>query len=346
MKKLYQYLFALVAFGTLVSSCSNDFDLTSPWKEIPVVYAILSPKDEYHYIRVEKAFLDPEKSALVVAQIADSLYYREEDISVFLQKKGETALYPLERVDGNLYGHVRDTGIFANTPNWLYRIKNSNLPGGLKEQSTYLMVIKRKDGRPDITAETTIPKSFQIVAPNTSGTPRVIQFTGDTPTSFRWTHDANAVYFNVTVTLPYRERDANGTLIRRDTIVWRAASNELATPGGSGNTQLLINGAAFFQVLVDNIKTPNDGRVRVFGTTISIKVEGGGKEIRDFVLTEEANSGLTGAEIVQTYTNLSEGIGIFTAKNVALEGDFRLGDQTITALLNSPLTRDLNIKIQ
>ena len=82
MKKLL----LLLPFGLLLSACSNDFEVTAPWKDIPVVYAILSPQDTAHYIRIEKAFIDPDKSALEIARIPDSLYYPENAISVFLER--------------------------------------------------------------------------------------------------------------------------------------------------------------------------------------------------------------------------------------------------------------------
>ena len=80
MKKLLYFLL----LGSMLSSCSNDFEVSAPWKEVPVAYALLSPKDSAHYVRIEKAFLDPNVSALEIAQIADSLYYPENDIAVWL----------------------------------------------------------------------------------------------------------------------------------------------------------------------------------------------------------------------------------------------------------------------
>jgi hypothetical protein len=348
MNKLRFFIAALLGGVLVFNSCSNDFELTSEWQEIPVVYGILDPTAENQYIRVEKAFLDPENSALQVAKIPDSLYYAEGEISVFIQRKGEPTLYPLTRVDGNSEGIRRDTGIFADSPNWLYKLPTNNLPGGLRDQNTYVLVIKRANGKPDITAETTIPKSFQIQSPNISGTPRVMQFIGNTPTNFRWTHDENAVYFNVTLTIPYLEKDATtGAIIGEpDTIIWRAIDNELASENGGGTTIKFVKGYAFYDMLVREITTPRDGRVRVLGTTVSVKVEGGGREIREFLLTAEANSGITGAELVQTYTNLSEGFGIFSAKNTKIEGDFRFGELTLDSLRSYPDTRLLNFKLQ
>ncbi len=349
MKKLRLILFALVLGGTFLwNSCSNDFELTDTWQEIPVVYAILSPGENAYYVRVEKAFLDPETSAFVTAQIADSLYYPENSIAVYLQRDGNSNLFQLSRVDGNLEGFKRDSGIFATTPNWLYKIKASEIEGGLKEGQKYKLVIKRADGQPDITAETTIPKAFTLVTPNPTTTPPRINFLGDLGTTFRWSHDENAVFFNVYLTIPYRE-EIPGETTRRDTIQWKAASNVQAASATSESTLTQVLGNDFYTVIknrlverygsVENVPVAS----RYFGN-VTITVEGGGKEIREFRLTAEANSGLTGAEIVQTYSNLSEGFGIFSAKNTTVKNGFKVENETIEAMKLSPIVQNFTFK--
>ena len=345
MKKLRLLFLALLTGGFLLNSCSNDFELTSPWQEIPVVYAILSAVDDAHFVRIEKAFLDPEVSALKVAQIADSLYYPENAISVYLQKVGSPTQYQLQRVDGNLNGHPRDTGIFANTPNWLYKINATAMGGELVEGATYRLIIKRTDGRPDITAETTIPKGFNLIAPNITGTPPKIQFLGNKPTTFRWTHDVNGVYFNVGLTIPFREVSTTGSVIKYDTLHWNPIANKQADSNGNGSTIAQVLGNDFYAALSKHITTPNDGRSRYFGP-VSIEVEGGGKEIQEFLATAQANAGLTGAEIIQTYSNMSEGYGIFTAKNYRRFDGLRIWQETIDSMRLSPITQNLNFKFQ
>ena len=75
----------------MFNSCSNDFDLVDTWKDIPIVYGLLNVNDSVQYIRVEKAFLDEETSALVIAQEPDSLYYG--NISVELEERNSCLLY-------------------------------------------------------------------------------------------------------------------------------------------------------------------------------------------------------------------------------------------------------------
>ncbi|MBK8706480.1 MAG: hypothetical protein IPN33_24890 [Saprospiraceae bacterium] len=99
--------------------------LEAEWKDIPVVYAFLDPTDSVHYVRVEKAFLQQGGDAREIAQIADSLYY--DNATVQLQKVGSSQLYTLEKVDGNLEGFPREGGVFATAPNYLYKIRQSNI---------------------------------------------------------------------------------------------------------------------------------------------------------------------------------------------------------------------------
>ena len=82
MKKIFLFI-AVVTGGIFYSFCSNDIDLTSEWKDIPVVYGLLSKSDTANYIRVEKAFIDNEKSALDLAQIPDSCcFLRQKDFQL------------------------------------------------------------------------------------------------------------------------------------------------------------------------------------------------------------------------------------------------------------------------
>jgi hypothetical protein len=324
-----------------LSRCSNDFDLVADWKEIPVVYGIISPADTAHYIRVEKAFLDPTRSALEVAKIADSLYYPEGVISVFLVRVTNNTEYPLKRVDGRLEGIPRADGTFATEPNWLYKIKASDISGGLRENEKYRLLIRRADGQPDITGETFIPREVTLTVPNTNDTPPRIQFFPSTPTTFRWLHDANGVYFDVYLSIRYREENNAGSILSRDTLLWKPGNSILAE--SAQTTKFSVPGTSFYSFLVEKIPPAEAGRRRYFDRC-EVIVEGGGREIRDFILTNEANSGLTGAEIIQTYTNMSEGYGIFTAKSRGVFPGIRIWEETIDSMKLNPATAPLRFE--
>ncbi len=344
MKKL---LLLCPVLGLLWSACSNEFDIAAPFKEIPVVYGIISPDDSAHYIRIERAFIDPDASAYVVAKIADSLYYPENAISVFLQRVGNAQRYPLTRVDGNLEGYVREDGTFAQSPNWLYKIKDEQLGGGLVGGATYRLIIERADGKPAITGETTIPDTMLLIRPEPSVfTPRRINIAGSVPVVVEWRCRANAVIFDVYLNIRYREVAMDGTVLATKSLRWKAAKNVLrenTVIGGSfyrGRSTFLASD--FYNALLQNIE-PSTTVQRYFNG-IDVEVEGAGPEIAAYQESEAVNSGLTGAEVTTSYTNLSEGFGIFTARKVWPFPNFELESKSVDSLNLDPVRRNLNFK--
>lgn len=338
MKKL---LLLLLPAVLLIQACSNDFEVAAPWKEIPAVYAILSPKDTAHYIRVEKAFLDPETNALQIAQIADSLYYPENAIEVYLERVSTGQRFQLNRVDGNLEGYVRESGVFASQPNWLYKTKETLLEG-----ETYRFIMTRNDGKPDVTAETTLPGSFYYQYPDQQQLPPRISFSRNAPTNITWRSDANGVYFKIDFRIRYREETPAGAIIRRDTLYWTPVTNversDTPVAGGQFRSQAPVSADAFFNFLVQNIPAASD-RFRYFDG-IDITITGGGKEIKEYQETASANSGITGAEVIPVYTNLSEGFGLFSGRNSTILDRIQVASQTVNTMNESSPVKDLNFR--
>jgi len=340
MKKL---LLLLPFAALLIQACSNDFDIVTDWKEVPVVYAILEPDSSANYVRVEKAFLDPVTSALQIAQIADSLYYPESAITVMLEEVGTNKKFPLTRVDGNLEGIVREDGVFATQPNWLYKTAEP-----LLREKTYRLRIVRTDGQSDITAETTIPDTVRITTPSYSSSSLEVGFLRDKGATLVWNSNQNKAdaFFTVHFRIRYSEYALNGTFLKRDTINWNAVPNirraEKQRLDGRYETRVEISTQSFFNLLVDKIAVdPN--RFRRFDG-IDISIAGGGSEIERYLETATANSGITGAELVSTYTNLSEGFGIFTAKNTTIIANVKISALTITDMNKQSPERDLGFQ--
>ncbi|MBK9338884.1 MAG: DUF4249 family protein [Lewinellaceae bacterium] len=246
----------------------------------------------------------------------------------------------LTRVDGNLEGYVRQDGIFATQPNWLYKTKEP-----VKAGTSYRVRIIRNDGKPDVTAETAVPGDFFFRDPNQLDVPVKVTFERDKNTGLSWLSDVNGVYFRVNFRIRYRENALNGTLIKRDTLYWTPIENVRRTDvqsSGSYVGMVNVSSESFFRFLVESLPpAPNSFR-RFEG--IDITLEGGGREIDDYIESATANAGITGAELISTYTNLSEGFGIFTAKNVITLPNVFVTPQTVTSMnLQSP-ERDLNFQ--
>jgi hypothetical protein len=110
-------------------SCSTKFNVAAPYKNVTVVYGLLDLRDTAHYIRIEKAFMDEHKSALTMAQVADSSYYpginvRLERIS-FLDTTRVADTFHLSRVDMYNEGYSKPSGTFFSAPNYAYKFKGT-----------------------------------------------------------------------------------------------------------------------------------------------------------------------------------------------------------------------------
>ncbi len=329
---------SLALVAVVLSNCANDFDLTANWKEIPVVYAILSAKDTANYVRVEKAFLDPETNALQIAQIADSLYYPAGAVTVFLEQVSNGKRIPLSRIDGTLDGIVRTGDIFANKPNWLYKTKEPLLP-----KQKYKVVVQRKDGKADITAVTDMPGDFLFTTPVVQIP--VLNFFPRSTTSIKWIADANALFFNVKFAIRYREYDSNGNEINDGILNWDAMKSiKLSTINTSREVE--IPGGAFENFLIKSLPPFPQG-YRQFGR-VDIFVEGGGKELEKFQNVAAASAGITGAEVVAAYSNVFEGTqpayGLVMAKNSTSFLNARILQETIDSLKFNPAAKALNFR--
>jgi hypothetical protein len=79
-------VFLLLFIATIVfSSCKNDLKLNAPYKEIPSIYAVLSPQENVHIIRVNKVFLG-EGDANAMAKVADSVNYPAGELTITLDR--------------------------------------------------------------------------------------------------------------------------------------------------------------------------------------------------------------------------------------------------------------------
>src|SRR3990172_3741195 len=114
--------FAALLLPLLIQTCTTELELAADWKEITIVYGLLNYADTAHYVKINKAFLDKERSAFAVAKIGDSLFHNKTlDVKIeeYLNESLQNT-YTLTKIDGNDDGLIKDpNGIFASSPNYL-----------------------------------------------------------------------------------------------------------------------------------------------------------------------------------------------------------------------------------
>ncbi len=318
-------------------SCSTDFDIEAEWKDIPIVYGFLSTQDTAHYIRVEKAFLAPGGNALEIAQIADSLYY-DPSVSVVLEKITTGERYLLDRVDGNLEGYARVDGPFATAPNILYKILKSDL--NLKSEDPIRLMIERGEQLMPVTAETTIIGELELL----ENLPREPINFGAYNTELRigWEVSTAARLFDLRFLLRYRESDpaqpANLIPKTLEFVLDRTIERE----DESIRVNYFLRSGDFFQFLGAALPILSAG-FRVFDG-IDIQLVAAGEAFLELTKIGQANLGITSANEVPIYTNLSEGRGIFSSRATAIREGLLLGPVSLDSLRNGIFTRDLGFQ--
>ena len=335
LKKL-KYPFLLIVL-TSIFSCSNDFELNAPAKEIPIVYGLLSRADEVHYIRVEKAFIDEQISGLALAQDPNALYF--EDIIVEFIRERDGTIFNLERVDGSQLGLEREDGIFATTPNILYKIESNEL--NLQEEEVYRLNIRQPNSEELLTTATTpIVGDLRLNRPIPGNEKPPLRILEDNELTILWGADETAKLFDVTMLIHYEEFEPNNA----NTIVSKTIEWPLAKSLGSldGPNRVEPEGIQFYEFLKANI-TENSNVQRVL-RTIDIRIDAGGEELFNYINVGQANTGITSAQVIPNYTNLSNGLGIFASRNTLLETGFVIDSATKERLRDSEITRDLNFR--
>ena len=298
------------------SSCSNDFDLTTGWKDIPVVYALLSRADTAHYVRVERAFLDPDANAFDLARIPDSLYY--EDARVKLVRMSDGVEYSFERVDGDAEGLPREEGVFAESPNWLYKLKIAGTDT-LRADEVYQLIVNRDETSESVTSTITTISDIELRRP-LENTAMKFEYGGDVvkTTEIRWKYDnKNTFFFDAFLIFHYQE--FIGGEWEDKSFAWKVASNEVADENAIFHS-VKIPGEEFYLNVAGNI----DGSVdlpRRF-RFIEVKVIAGGESFYDYIKVNQANTGITGAQVIPNFTNMSEGFGLFASRHTVMQSHF------------------------
>lgn len=151
MKYIFGVTMILVAI--FFSSCKNDLKLNAPYKEMPSIYAVLNPQDKIQMIRINKVFLG-ESNANAMAQVADSINYQPEEISVSLTRfvnGTQTNASP----DGSTQIIFRDSVIQADAGvfNRNQRVYVTGSP--LYKNGDYVLTVYNNHTKNSFTAKTT-----------------------------------------------------------------------------------------------------------------------------------------------------------------------------------------------
>lgn len=315
MNKILLFALTMLFFA----GCSNDFDLTEDWKDITVAYGLLDQSQPVQYIRVEKAFLDPTTSAITLAQVADSLYYDNITVELreFRPNGSGGSVYTLQRVNAEDEGFDREDGIFASSPNYLYKLDEQ-----IDEDFTYRLVITKDDGS-TIEAETKICEDYDITSPFDVTIPIRFDAERDQPTTFRWSSTPNAKFYNAKILVEISEAPTSDpSNVTNRKLTWNITDN--LKPNDNGLVSLAISGTSFYEFMAESLESGFNRQL----IGIELVVGSGAEDLLNYIEIGQVNSGVTGADLIPTYTNLTgDSYGVFSSRYYKTFGQY----QTFTA---------------
>jgi len=316
----------LLLVSLFIISCDNELDLVAEFQETPVVYGIVDQGDSIQYIRVERAFVDKTTSANTIAQNPDSLYY--EDITVKLVRVQTGDEYTLERVNGNDMGLQRDMGVFATDPNYLYMIRTDAMP--LIEEEEIEIKIEGIFEDRAVTAGATLLRAPFFFAPPQDG---IIGFIRNRKVNVGWNPKGDPTVYSAIYTFTVNEmRDGITTTKKVDWVVER----------NTDKTILEIDGVDFYSFINGALeKDPNV--TRTMGPATFTLIEGN-ETVADYIRVGQANIGITSSGEIPTFTNMSDGLGLFGSSISQTRSNLALNEITIDSLIMSPITADLNFE--
>ena len=317
-------LLVFVAFYCI--SCDNELNLIADHKEVPVVYALIDQADTAQYIRVERVFIDDEISGKIIAQNPDSLYF--DDITVKIVRTLNGQEFTLEKVDGNLEGYVREDGLFANAPNYLYKIKTEDIT--LIENEEIELSIEGIFEDRAVTSTASILEPPFLLNPQNNG---LINFERNKKINIGWTPKGDAVIYSAVFFFNISETILGSTTDRQ--LAWVVASN-------TEKTNLEADGVDFYSFLSGAL-TKDESITRTFNS-IEFELISGNSSVADYIRVGQANLGITSSGEIPVLSNLSEGLGIFGTTHTHKRTGISLTQVSRDSLRDGKITEDLNFQ--
>lgn len=329
----FNYILGLFALAFVVFSCNDEFDLVEEGANLPIVYGFIDLGLDTQYLRIEKSFAGEDINAYEAAQVEDSIYFQNVDVSLVNGRTGSE--YILERIDANQIGFQREEGDFLRDPNYVYRViaSQTDLEGGDEIE----LRINRGDNSAIVSSKTLLLDSIGLSQPTVD---RPDNFPVKNNKAFTLRLSDEVALVGINMIMYVKETDmTDPTQSEIVEIEWRIFNGK-EREDNNAFIALQTPGRLFYTTLVDRL----DANKQVFREFVGydLILQGGGQEMVEYRRIERANSGLTGAQELPLYSNIDGGVGIFSSKYTNRINGFTLNPQARDSLANGSITGDLN----
>ena len=325
-----QVILGFLTVLILQVSCKNDIDINADWKETVVIYGILEPGLKQQKIRVSKAFQNGKTSALVAAQVSDSLFLDTVDVTLTNLKTGiEYKLIPQ-------FNEPKEPGIFANDKNPIY-VLDSNVHGYVIEPDVEYEIEVRNAKTGSRTYSKTRSMGYATLAAPVIADNSIFNIGQNFP--FVLSPGKNSYSYDGKMDLTIKEwntitKDTTEQLIR-----WNYLTDFIINQG-SNAAITRIPRTSFLQLLSSVFEKDKDLHRRI--ERIDFVTFGGNQQLYDFISVNEPAIGIVQKQT--DYSNIINGYGLFASRTEQWFYNCVPNNSLIGVIRSDSETKDLNFE--
>lgn len=329
MKK-FSILLLIIASLSLCS-CNNDLDILAPYKETCIVYGLINAADSVQYVRINRAFLG-EEDANIMAQHPDSFNYPDILDVTFERWKSGVKLYSfLLQRDSSM---SLEPGIFANTPNILYKTPADTL---IFSDSEYRLNIYNRTNGQTTSSITAALNNINVTIPQVlPGSTITVPLYNAAPYKVKFSTDAEAAVYNLTIKFNYTEfPNNNPTDFVYKSVDWSLGN--FTNTGNGGNIEVDLSGDDLFSLIGSTIPLNNTVNRRF--SSLSFIFTSGAEPFYTYITVNQPPSGIV--QSIPDYTNIENGKGIFSSRYIKRIEGGNLDSKGLDSLKNGRYTKEL-----
>ena len=323
MKNIVVGLLAGIFF---FSSCDNEVDINAPWRETPVVFAILDLNEDTQVFRIQKTYQNGlNQTSSEVAQVADSLYLKNISVQLINNNIKDTVSFAKSAPQ-------KLPGFFSNKDSSYWSLALSK--AFLNKSSTYTLLITNKETGKTYRAVSNIVDTAIINRAPTYN-PITIDLANVSNARFGiYVENTgnNAAIVDVLLRLNYTEAPAANpsqtALKSLDYIVIQSTSNT-----GQGVVASASVGKENYRDFIKNSFKTDASIVRKF-VSVEIVVVAANSDYADMLQTNKPSGSIIPK--VGQYSNVSDAIGIFGSRTITTKAQV-MNNASIDLINNSLL---------
>jgi hypothetical protein len=326
-------LLVLFVFLSGIWACDNEVDLASDFEDTTVVYGLINASADTQFIRINRAFLEENTSALTLAQDADRLFYDELTVGLKNLSTGES--FPLSTIE-----KPKEPGVFSNEKNILYFTDKA-----IFSNNNYRIEITQPNGKTTF-AEALALDTMEFVRPQIDNLRvRPLPLTNSSGSildyRFQFSHSDKVAEFEVILYLTYTEVLPGGSRVPKSIPI---NVGKVINDGLVANSEATIDfsGRRFYQTIANAIDPSNQNPKLVDPqNNIAIEIFAADEQYSFYADVYGPIDGL--AQVRPEYTNIENGIGLFASRSRSFARTF-LTDPSRQQLRTGSITGNLNFQ--